>query len=213
MYPPDQPHPQQPGYGYPAQGPAPYPGHAPYPGQAPYGPMAQGGYQYPSPPGYSGGYAGPELASWGRRVGGYLIDYVIMMVMVAAIVAAFFGLAFGLWELIDPTGAGGQDPPPAFLITLLLLYPALFAAMFCYRWLPHASSGQTPGKRMVGIRLVKETTGQPVGKGPSAGRELVFIALSAVTCVGVFVDLLWPLWDGKNQTLHDKAVGGIVIRD
>lgn len=206
MYPP---HPQQPGYGYPAQGPAPYPG------QAPYGPpMAQGGYQYPLPPGYSGGYAGPELASWGRRVGGYLIDYVIMMVTATAVLAGFFGLAFGLWELTDPAGAGGQDPPAMFIVTLLLLYPAVFAVLFCYRWLPHANSGKTPGKRLVGIRLVKETTGQSVGKGASAGRELIMIALSSATCgVGFLLDFLWPLWDDKNQTLHDKAINGIVIRE
>ena len=24
--------------------------------------------------------------------------------------------------------------------------------------------------------------------------------------------MLWPLWDSKNQTLHDKAVGTVVIR-
>jgi uncharacterized RDD family membrane protein YckC len=26
------------------------------------------------------------------------------------------------------------------------------------------------------------------------------------------LDVLWPLWDAKNQTLHDKAVGTVVLR-
>ncbi|MBB4929766.1 putative RDD family membrane protein YckC [Lipingzhangella halophila] len=209
MYPPGQPYPQQPGY--PVQGPSPYAG------QAPYGPpMAHGGYQgyQYAPPGYAGGYAVPELASWGRRFGGYLIDYLVQMVIAAAVFGAGIALAFGAWELVDPNGAGGQDPPAIFFILFVLSYLAVGVATFCYRWLPHANSGKTLGKRAVGIRLIKETTGQSVGKGASAGRELVLIALSSATCgVGILLDGLWPLWDDKNQTLHDKAVSGIVIRE
>jgi uncharacterized RDD family membrane protein YckC len=26
------------------------------------------------------------------------------------------------------------------------------------------------------------------------------------------LDYLWPLWDTKNQALHDKVVGSIVVR-
>ena len=26
------------------------------------------------------------------------------------------------------------------------------------------------------------------------------------------LDVLWQLWDGKHQTLHDKLVGSVVIR-
>lgn len=28
----------------------------------------------------------------------------------------------------------------------------------------------------------------------------------------VILDYLWPLWDSKNQALHDKVVGSVVIR-
>jgi len=28
----------------------------------------------------------------------------------------------------------------------------------------------------------------------------------------LFLDLLWPLWDRRNQTLHDKAAGTVVLR-
>ncbi len=52
-----------------------------------------------------------------------------------------------------------------------------------------------------------------MGKGASFGRELVYFLLTYVTCVGFFIDLLWPLWDDQNQTLHDKTVNGIVVRD
>ncbi|WP_046468933.1 hypothetical protein [Allosalinactinospora lopnorensis] len=66
MYSPGQPYPQQPGH----QGPVP----GPYSGQGGYGrpPMPYGGYQQPYAPIHPTVYGGVELASWGRRAGGYL---------------------------------------------------------------------------------------------------------------------------------------------
>jgi hypothetical protein len=29
---------------------------------------------------------------------------------------------------------------------------------------------------------------------------------------GALLDYLWPLWDGRNQTLHDKVANSIVVR-
>jgi uncharacterized RDD family membrane protein YckC len=29
----------------------------------------------------------------------------------------------------------------------------------------------------------------------------------------LLLSYLWPLWDQRNQTLHDKMVGSIVVRD
>jgi hypothetical protein len=26
------------------------------------------------------------------------------------------------------------------------------------------------------------------------------------------IDMLWPLWDPRNQTLHDKVVNSVVVR-
>ena len=28
----------------------------------------------------------------------------------------------------------------------------------------------------------------------------------------ILVDLLWPLWDARRQTLHDKIAGTVVLR-
>ncbi len=42
-------------------------------------------------------------------------------------------------------------------------------------------------------------------------RSLVQLVMAYTLIVGV-LDVLWPLWDQKNQTLHDKAVGTVVLR-
>ena len=42
-------------------------------------------------------------------------------------------------------------------------------------------------------------------------RTLVEVVL-ALTVIGGILDILWPLWDQQNQTLHDKAAGTVVLR-
>jgi uncharacterized RDD family membrane protein YckC len=67
-------------------------------------------------------------------------------------------------------------------------------------------TGQSIGKRALGIRLVGERSGQPLGAGMSFVREL------AHTLDGSFyVGYLWPLWDEKRQTFADKVVGTVVV--
>ena len=50
-----------------------------------------------------------------------------------------------------------------------------------------------------------------VGYGKAFLRSLVALLLGYTVIVGI-LDVLWPLWDKKNQTLHDKAVGTVVLR-
>ncbi len=70
------------------------------------------------------------------------------------------------------------------------------------------NNGQTFGKQAVGIR-VKRDTGNEIGFWYSALREiLVKGILGPLT---LFIDYLWPLWDKRNQALHDKVVGTFVV--
>ena len=43
-------------------------------------------------------------------------------------------------------------------------------------------------------------------------RSFAAAVLTLVPFVGSLLDLLWPLWDPRNQTLHDKAAGTVVLR-
>ena len=36
--------------------------------------------------------------------------------------------------------------------------------------------------------------------------------LSAISHIGLLLDVLWPLWDDRNQALHDKPASTVVIR-
>jgi uncharacterized RDD family membrane protein YckC len=76
-------------------------------------------------------------------------------------------------------------------------------------------NGMTLGKQVVGQRVVKED-GTPVDIGFALLREFVVRFLLIGVVGGLFffpgiLDLLWPLWDERNQTLHDKIVKSYVV--
>jgi uncharacterized RDD family membrane protein YckC len=39
-----------------------------------------------------------------------------------------------------------------------------------------------------------------------------YLLQSILTTVTLYLNVLWPLWDTKNQTLHDKVCSTVVIR-
>ena len=94
----------------------------------------------------------------------------------------------------------------------LILLVAWFLSFFLAYWvlLEGSPSGQTIGKRLVGIR-VRADQGGRAGYGKALGRTLVARVIGLFPFVGL-IDVLWPLWDNRNQCLHDKAASTIVVR-
>src|SRR5207244_6512242 len=72
-------------------------------------------------------------------------------------------------------------------------------------------TGQTPGKRLVGTKLVSEATLQPVGVGVALGRYFITIVGVLTYCIANLIDALFPLWDPKKQRLVDKVFKTVVI--
>ena len=70
------------------------------------------------------------------------------------------------------------------------------------------NTGQSVGKRVIGLRTVREADGRPVGGGAGFGRAFLHV-LDFLPCG---VGFLLPLWDRKRQTIADKIMGTIVIR-
>ena len=78
-------------------------------------------------------------------------------------------------------------------------------------------NGQTWGKQLVGIRVVR-TNGVPMDFTSSAIREALVkgLALGAISSIIPFIpyllDVLWPLWDDENRAIHDFIVDTRVIQ-
>ena len=84
-------------------------------------------------------------------------------------------------------------------------------------WLFTLSRGQTPGKQLLGIRVMR-ADGTPSHWGWTFLREFVikgiaFGILDSVVAVASIVDLLWAFWDKDRQTLHDKIMKTVVVDD
>ena len=169
----------------------------PYDQPNPYGQPAYGQPAY-GQPGYGTPAFGaaPDYAPWIKRVGAYLIDLLVMLV---AYIPAMIG------SIIS-----GSDSSGASAIGLLLtvvgfaLYIAVFVWNICIK---QGRTGYSIGKGVMGIKLIGEASGQPIGAGLAFVRNLAHI-LDALVC---YIGFLWPLWDSKRQTFADKIMSTIVV--
>jgi uncharacterized RDD family membrane protein YckC len=234
-FPPDRPDPERPQGPETPQGPgpqAPPPGpQAPAPGPQAPPPPPQGppGYAPPAPeraPGHGGpvppggwqqpiarperGWVGQPLASWGTRLGAYLIDGLILLIPIVFLAILIFG---GSLDSDSSVGAWiGASILYALLIAVVVLF---YAPLLMMR--NGERNGQTLGKQMVGIKVVRDN-GEPFGFGWAAYREVVLkqlavnVASSIIPFIPWFLNFFWPLWDDQNRALHDMAASTHVIK-
>ncbi|MEV6282954.1 RDD family protein [Kribbella sp. NPDC051770] len=204
--------PQQPGqYGGP---PSPYPGQPGYPNQQPGFPNQQPGYPNqpgnygPAQPGYNpysgggGGYGfnyalpGP-LASWGSRVLASIVDSLVPIVII--LVGVFTSIAMsGSLETMSDAGSA----------VLVICYLGSILFQIWNRIIRQGRTGQSLGKKVVGLKVVSPETGELIGFGRNLGREVCAFVFNQFC----FLNVLWPLWDDKHQTWHDKVASDIVIK-
>ena len=131
----------------------------------------------------------------GRRVGAALIDIVILFV-----VFILMSVLFGDSSAGDGSASANLDGGAA------LLY---FAIVFLYYFVQELAGGQTLGKRLLGIRVVRED-GSAAGAGPIAGRTALRIVDGLL---GYLVGLIVILATGKKRArVGDLAAGTRVVR-
>jgi len=133
-----------------------------------------------------------QFSSWGRRVAAYLLDSLIMFVPLFVVIGV--AAAADVWAVA------------------LIGYVGTLVLPFVYFTFFHGDArGQTPGKRVLGIRVVGDETGRSIGYGRAFGRYAITFVFGFFV-LPIILDYLWPLWDSKNQALHDKVVGSVVVR-
>lgn len=194
---------------HPAQGyaPAAYPQQPAQPQQASYPPPGYPGQAAPSQP------WGP-LANWGTRVAASLLDALLAMVgllfyavgipmIVAASPDSSFDSTTGTYASTEPANTGLMVLGIAFVGLGAL---TVIAIQLWNRVFRMGRTGQSVGKRVMGIRLVEEHTGRPMGAGMCFVREIAH-TLDQFFYLGY----LWPLWDPKRQTFADKILSTVVV--
>ncbi|GAA0611312.1 RDD family protein [Kribbella sandramycini] len=184
--------PGQPGQfppGQPGQLPPGQPGGQFQPGYNPYVQATAGqGYAY-APPG--------RIADFGVRAGSALIDSLLQSIPLGIGLIATIALSSN-----SPQSAAGG-------VAIVLGFLGSLAVWFWNRVIIQGRSGKSIGKKITGLRIVHAQTGEQLGFGANLGREVMAYVFNYIC----FLNLLWPLWDAKVQTWHDKIVNDIVIRD
>lgn len=182
------------------------------PGQDPYGqPVNPYGAQSYDPAGYGGVPQGVTFAHWGKRVGAAVIDGLLGMLAQSLYIVGSIMAASSAELTTDPvtgevtnTGGGASGLALALMGLGIIMGLAFFIWNSCIK---QGRTGYSIGKGVMGIKLVKAETGQPIGAGMSFVRQLAHI-LDALPC---YLGFLWPLWDSKRQTFADKVIGTYVI--
>jgi uncharacterized RDD family membrane protein YckC len=179
--------------------------------QAPYTPIPGGPETPPSgwqqPIAAPSGWEGKQLASWGSRAGATLLDWLILLIPVTLLIVLVVVVALS-------SDVGGIVT--AILSSLLYLVAVLFYAPLLMGR-QGARNGQTWGKQIVGIRVVRDS-GQPVDIGFGFLREVVVKGLlfgfvgSFFFSIPTLIDYLWPLWEDQNRALHDMVVTTHVVK-
>ena len=162
-------------------------GQQPYQ-QDPYSQYAQQYGQVTGPPDRD------QLGSWLQRVGAYLIDFLVVGI------PGLIGGYLNVQATVNPGDSAGIVPAILVLVTLGL---AIWNIV-----IRQGSTGQSVGKQVLGLKLVRESDGQPIGAGMSFVRQICHF-LDGLAC---YVGYLWPLWDQKRQTFADKIMSTLVIR-
>lgn len=181
----------QPGYGQPQQ---PY-GQPQQYGQQPYGQPAYGQGAYGQPGGYGGPPQVGEYAHWGSRAGALLIDGIIP------------GAVVGIAVLVIVLTLGLDGSLGTVFALLGIVGLAAFAFSIWNIGYRQGTTGQTIGKGIVGIKLVGQATGQPIGFGMAIVRQLAHI----LDGLPLYIGFLWPLWDPQKQTFADKVCNTVVV--
>jgi uncharacterized RDD family membrane protein YckC len=134
------------------------------------------------------------LGGVGSRFLATLVDLLIKIAMLLAL-------------FIVAAAAGGDDGGFVVALTIVASFLVFFGYDVAFEAL---ASGRTPGKRAVGLRVVR-LGGEPVGFLASAVRNLLRLvdSLPGIYAVGA----VCILFSRRNQRLGDLAAGTLVVRE
>ena len=139
-----------------------------------------------APPPYYGGASGPRAGFWSRFAALLLDGFIVAIVPLIVIFI----------------GAGANSSGLLALGYLLLILGAIAYEIYFI-----GATGQTLGKRALGIRVIDFNTGGSIGYGRATIRWIGRIVSGFLCYLGYF----WMLWDKEKQCWHDKMANDVVV--
>jgi uncharacterized RDD family membrane protein YckC len=134
----------------------------------------------PGPP--VGGPSGPRAGFWNRFAAAFLDGLILIVPSIILSIIL-------------------KDSPGLRSILTLIIDLGYFT------YFEGGPTGQTIGKRALGIRVYDFRQGGPIGYGRGFLRQI----MKYVSAIPIFLGYLWMLWDREKQTWHDKVAGTVVV--
>jgi uncharacterized RDD family membrane protein YckC len=133
----------------------------------------------------NGGSSTYELASFASRLIAYIIDIIILSIISFVILLFIAGL-------ISNT------------VQLLILDVLLSSIYYWYFWTRRG--GQTPGKRLLNIRVIK-SDGSPLSDSDALLRVFGYY----IGRITLGLGYIWAAFDAHSQAWHDKMANTYVV--
>ncbi len=153
------------------------------------------------------------LASIGNRFLAVAIDHFIQyftIFIVAWLVVSLSG--FNIYNADTKASELFQEMPKWTLAILIVVIFLIFAGYFVvFEWL---WNGQTPGKRLLKLRVIRED-GRPVTFWEALARNLlrIFDAVPGFVVPVYSVGLITIFMSGRDQRIGDVFAGTVVVRE
>lgn len=171
---------------------------------------------------------GVPLAGWWARALAIVVDGILLTIITGLLSIPFLrsfveSLQTYLEVSLDAARRGAPPPPqpdPTTMMTLSESFAVSMIALLCglaWHGLFLRLRGATPGKMVLGLRVVPVDQGRHpggLGWGPALLRALVWVlpSLGAWLFVLRVVDVVLPLTNPRKQALHDLVARTQVVR-
>ena len=136
--------------------------------------------QQPAPPAYAGKGSGPRAGFW-RRFASALLDGILLGVVQGVLIVVL-----------------NDDVASVLMLVVGIGY---------YAGLEGGRTGQTLGKKAMGIRVIDANNGGPIG----FGRGVIRYFGRIISAIPLGLGYWWMLWDPEKQCWHDKFASDYVV--
>ena len=140
-----------------------------------------------------------QYAGFWVRTGASLIDIIILMIATYPLLWFFYS---GDWHRIFATGLSEQPQVLWFDITVNYILPFAYTVAVWMLW------SASPGKILLGLKIVDADTGENIDLKQSIIRYVGYFPAMMVLFIGIF----WVAFDKRKQGWHDKMANTVVIR-
>jgi len=131
-----------------------------------------------------------EYVGFWARVGASLVDSVLMAIILIPVGRIFLG-GGAMFEWDNPANIMVNGVLPGIAVVLFWVYRQA-----------------TPGKMLIGAKIVDAKTGGKPSTGQLVGRYFAYY----VSTIPLLLGLIWVGIDARKQGWHDKLAGTLVVK-